>query len=199
MRCYYLFSDVTFGFDPTGMQGGTPTCAYAIETEQMNSLWAYGVRPTDRIVRLSSQPGTAQPLVRAIDRRGLWAYVKTKRTRQLTYNTELTEHRRLFSKWKPDVLMAQTTYCHSLAKFSEMTGDTLSFRIVVTAGGILDDSTRKLISDRFGAEVYDHYGIEEVGGGIAGECPSHSGYHMDARLQNSRRIKRDYLAIFNAT
>jgi phenylacetate-CoA ligase len=144
-------------------------------------LWAYGVRPLDRVVRMrSSQAGGAQPIVRLGDRRGLWSYVRKEFARQLTYDTDLKEHLRLFSKWKPDVLMAQTSYCHALAEFSELTGNTLSFRIVVTAGGILDDSTRKLISDRFGAEVYDHYGCEEVGGSIAWECPSHSGYHIDA-------------------
>jgi phenylacetate-CoA ligase len=100
--------------------------------------------------------------------------------RQLTYNTDLKDHIRLFSKWKPDVLMAQTSYCRSLAKFSEVAGSTVNFRIVVTAGEILDDSTRRFLSDMFGAEVYDHYGAAEVGGAIAWECPTHSGYHIDA-------------------
>jgi len=144
-------------------------------------LWAYGVRPLDRIVRLRlSRPGSTDHGIHYFSDRGLWAHVTATQTRTLTYNTDLKEHIQLFSKWKPDVLMAQTSYCRSLAKFSEVTGTTINFRIVVTAGEILDDSTRKFISDRLGAEVYDHYGAEEVGGGIAWECPSHSGYHINA-------------------
>ncbi len=139
-------------------------------------LWAYGVRPLDRVVRTRG----GAPSARLGDRRGLWSYVRKKRSRELTYDTDLKEHLRLFAKWKPDVLLGHASYCHALAKFSELTGNTLNFRIVVTAGEILDDSTRSFISDRFGAEVYDHYGCEEVGGSIAWECPSHSGYHIDA-------------------
>jgi phenylacetate-coenzyme A ligase PaaK-like adenylate-forming protein len=141
-------------------------------------LWAYGVRPRDRIVTLRiTRPGAG---FRLSDRRGWWAYVTAKRTRRPTYNMDLKEHIQLFSKWKPRVLMAQTSYCRTLARFSEVTGSNINFRIIVTAGEILDDPTRKFISDKFGAEVYDHYGAAEVGGSIAWECPSHSGYHIDA-------------------
>jgi phenylacetate-CoA ligase len=158
-----------------------PTSAAFREALNLRILWAYGVRPLDRIVRIRMRRmGGIEPLVRLSDRRGLWAYVRARRTRQLTYYTDLKEHIRLLSKWKASVLIAQTSYCRTLAKFSETTASTLNFRIIVTTGEILDDLTRRRISDRFGAEVYDHYGAEEVGGAIAWECPSHSGYHIDA-------------------
>ncbi|MGA2789789.1 MAG: hypothetical protein ABSF00_03355 [Candidatus Bathyarchaeia archaeon] len=170
--------------------GSTGTTLVLLEDEyafafrdalNLRFLWAYGVTPRDRVVRMrTSEVGGAQPRVRLGDRRGLWSYVRKKCARQLTYDTDIEEHLRLFSELKPDVLMAQTSYCHALAEFSELTGNTLNFRIIVTSGGILDEATRKLISDRFGAEVYDHYGSEEAGGSIAWECPSHSGYHVNA-------------------
>jgi len=144
-------------------------------------LWAYGVRPLDKVVRLrTSEAGGAQPGIRLADRHGAWAYVRNKCTKQLTYDTDLNEHLQLLSMWKPDVLMAATPYCKALATLAETTGKTLNFRVVVTSAVLLDDSTRKFISDKFGAEVYDHYGIAEVGGSLAWECPSHSGYHVNA-------------------
>jgi phenylacetate-CoA ligase len=86
----------------------------------------------------------------------------------------------MLAKLKPDVLMADSAYCRALARLSEITEKSLSFRFVVTSSAVLDPSTRKFIGDKFQAEVYDHYGIEEVGGSIAWECPTHSGYHTNA-------------------
>ena len=158
-----------------------PSSASFRDALNLRFLWAYGVRPLDRIVSVRNNPaGSIRPVVRIRDRQGLWGSVTARRVKQLTYTSDLNDHIRLFSKWKPDVLMAQTSYCRTLAKYSEVSGNRISFRIVVTAGEILDDSTRKVISDSFGAEVYDHYGAEEVGGTIAWECPSHGGYHIDA-------------------
>jgi phenylacetate-CoA ligase len=160
-------------------------------------LWAYGVRPLDKIVRLrfSQVTGSAQPNIRLADRRGLWAYAKAKFTKQLTYDMDLAEHLRLLSIWKADVLMAATPYCKALARLTESMGKPLSFKVVVTSAVTLDKSTREFISDKFGAEVYDHYGIEEVGGSIAWECPTHSGYHINAEtlllefLRNGRPVQ----------
>ena len=42
-----------------------------------------------------------------------------------------------------------------------------------------DSSTRKLITDKLGAEVFDHCALEEIGS-VAWECPSHLGYHLNA-------------------
>ncbi len=53
-----------------------------------------------------------------------------------------------------------------------------SFDIVITSGEMSDNSTRRFIQNKFGAEVFDH-GIEEVGGSVAWECPTHSGYHVN--------------------
>jgi phenylacetate-CoA ligase len=76
--------------------------------------------------------------------------------------------------------MAATPYCKALARFTETTGKNLSFKVVVTSAVLLDDSTRNYIRDKFNAEVYDHYGTMETGGSLAWECPSHSGYHVNA-------------------
>jgi phenylacetate-CoA ligase len=92
----------------------------------------------------------------------------------------LTINQTSSQKYKPDVLIAFSSYCKALAEHCENTGKELSFRVVVTAGDLLDEKTRNQIENSFNAEVFDNYGIEEAGGLIAWECPTHSGYHVDA-------------------
>ena len=150
------------------------------DAKNLRLLWNYGVRPLDRIVwlRISDTAGGAQPT--SGDAGGLWAHFRNKLTMHLTYGADLNEHLRLFSVWKPDVLIAATPYCKGLARLCERTGKNLNFRIMVTSGVTLDDWSRKYISNTFGADVYDHYGMEEAGGSIAWECPTRSGYHINA-------------------
>jgi len=38
---------------------------------------------------------------------------------------------------------------------------------------------RNFLRESWGAEVYDGYGMNEFGAGIAGECPAHNGLHLD--------------------
>lgn len=38
---------------------------------------------------------------------------------------------------------------------------------------------RAYLGDSWGAEVFDGYGMNEFGAGIAGECPAHNGLHLD--------------------
>jgi phenylacetate-CoA ligase len=55
----------------------------------------------------------------------------------------------------------------------------LDSKIVITTGETLDSFTRASLQDGFHSDVYDHYGMEEVGGSVAWECPTHSGYHIN--------------------
>jgi phenylacetate-CoA ligase len=78
-------------------------------------------------------------------------------------------------------LIGSVYYCKQLAEQCERMGKSLSFRMVLTSGDLMDDSTRRLIADSFGAaEVFDNYGIEEVGGSVAWECAEHYGYHVNS-------------------
>jgi len=140
-------------------------------------LWAYGVRPHTKVCRVYSRKA------RLADRKGLWARFRA-RSAKLAFgspfdDTVIMKHIEVLSRWKPEVLVASTMHCRALARLTEESGKSISFKVVVTSGEILDDSTRKLISNNLDAEVFDHYGIEEVGS-IAWECPTHSGYHINS-------------------
>jgi len=149
------------------------------EALMLRFLLAYGVRPFDRIGRArfwGSAPARPSYLG---EKQGLWGFIRRKVVRQQLF-VDFAQQYDFLSRSKPDVLAASMYYSRGLARYCESAGKQLKFRMILTAGEILDDSTRKLIADSFEAEVFDNYGIEEVGGSIAWECPSHAGYHVNA-------------------
>lgn len=141
-------------------------------------LWAYGVRPWDRVCRLIPTPARSWDSdVRLADKIGAWGYLRRKRSRRLSMADDMFAHIEFFSKWKPEVLIAPPSYLKALMRFSEQAKDSGNFDVVVTTGEILDNSARRRIGDKFHAEVFDYYGTEETGP-IAWECPTHVGYHV---------------------
>jgi phenylacetate-CoA ligase len=155
-----------------------PYSAAYREALMMRFLWAYGARPSDRIARGRYVSGPAHQ-GRLAERQTLWGLLRRRYVKQRFF-TDFDDQLAFLAKCKPDVLIAFSSYCKALARHCEERGRELNFRIVVTAGDLLDESTRGLIADRFQAEVFDNYGIEEVGGSIGWECPTHSGYHINA-------------------
>ena len=89
--------------------------------------------------------------------------------------------------------MSVPSYLRTLARLSEKMGKNLSFKLVVSSSELLDDSTRSLVEEKFQTELLDHYTTEETGS-LAWECPTHSGYHINADaviielLQNGRQV-----------
>lgn len=154
-----------------------PYSAAYREALMLRFLWAYGVRPSDRIWRGRYVSGVIHQ-GRLAEKHGLWGVLRRRYVKQRFF-TDFDDQLAALSKCKPDVLIAFSSYCKALARHCEERDHELNFRIVVTAGDVLDEPTRKLIADRFNAKVYDNYGIEEVGGSIAWECPTHSGYHIN--------------------
>ena len=49
---------------------------------------------------------------------------------------------------------------------------------ILSYGETLYDDARRRLSDSFGAEVYDLYGITELGGMVGLECKLHNGFHV---------------------
>jgi phenylacetate-CoA ligase len=140
-------------------------------------LWAYGVRPLDRICRLIPPALSSQSETRLADMSGAWGCIRRTRSRRLSLADDIPVHLKFFSKWKPKVLIAPPSYLKALMKFSEERGCSANFELVVTSGEILDGSTRARIGEKLQAEVYDYYGTEETGP-LAWECPGHMGYHI---------------------
>jgi phenylacetate-CoA ligase len=144
-------------------------------------MWAYGIGASDKVCRVRGGFGfgRAESSAGKTLQRGLWGIFRTMRYRLLFYNGRIDEHLEFFYKWKPSVLVAAGSYCRSLIQACEETARPLSFRRVITSAEMLDGPTRKLIGEKFGAEVFDTFGLTEVGS-IAWECPTHQGYHLEA-------------------
>jgi phenylacetate-CoA ligase len=155
-----------------------PYSAAYREGLMLRLLWAYGVRPGDRIAR-GRYVSRGRVQGRLAERHGLWGRLRKRYVRQRWF-TDFEQQYRFLRESQANVLIAFSSYCKALARHCENSGRELNFKLIITGGDLLDGSTRKLISERFHANVYDHYGIEEVGGSIAWECPTHYGYHINA-------------------
>ena len=142
-------------------------------------LWAYGVRPGNRICRLSLNPRTGTGVDRLADQSGLYGFIRRKSSKQLSWATDINSHIDFFSTWKPDVIISSPSYYRALARVCETTGRSILFKKIISSFEMLDLSTRKLLEEKFNAEVFDHYGTEETGP-LAWECPTHSGYHINS-------------------
>jgi phenylacetate-CoA ligase len=51
-------------------------------------------------------------------------------------------------------------------------------RFVLSFGEMLFPSVRKFVEDTLGCEIYDRYGLEEIGA-VGVECSAHDGYHIN--------------------
>jgi phenylacetate-CoA ligase len=169
---------------PTTTSGSTGTpvtvlddARFAAEQEIVNLriMLACGVRPWHRICRVWWNPGNQPPLA---DKLGLWSSIKERSFRRLWGTDDIHDHLKVYSVWKPDVLIALPSYYRALLWFSEEDQVKPSFKVAVSLGELLDDTTRKRIRDTFQAEVIDTYGLVEAGI-VAWECPSHCGYHIN--------------------
>jgi phenylacetate-CoA ligase len=144
-------------------------------------LWAYGVRPGNRICRVSLNPrGGTGPYFRLADQSGLYGFIRRNSSKQMSMAaTEINDHINFFSTWEPDVIISSPSYFRALARFCETADRSISFKRIVSSFEMLDPYTRNRLENKFNAEVFDHYGTEETGP-LAWECPTHSGYHINS-------------------
>jgi len=141
----------------------------------LRRYWAHGMRPQHKVC---IYPGA--------DRRsfftntgGVLGFIMRRKVRRLALAADVHDHMSLLSKWKPDILMAPPSYFRTLIEATEKAGQRMALKVAIASGEMLDRSTRKLIGETFDAEVFDVYGLSEVGG-VAWECPTHCGYHINA-------------------
>jgi len=162
------------------------------EALKLRMMWAWGIRPLDRICRaIHTRTGLSR--FSLAEKQGLWSTIRRRRVKQLWLSTDINDHLKFFSIWKPDVLISVPSYLRTLTRLSEETGQNLAFKLVVSSSELLDDSTRRLVEDKLQTQLFDHYGTEETGS-LAWECPTHFGYHINADsviielLQNERQV-----------
>ncbi|HHT9119112.1 MAG TPA: phenylacetate--CoA ligase family protein [Candidatus Hypogeohydataceae bacterium YC41] len=82
-------------------------------------------------------------------------------------------------KWRPQVITGYVMNLKLLAFAIQEHGDSdIRPQLIFSTSAILDDYSRKFITDVFKEKVVDIYGSNE-GGCIAWECPQCNGYHVN--------------------
>ncbi len=80
--------------------------------------------------------------------------------------------------FRPNVLYGCMTPLRQLASLIVESGaDAHRPGAVISTAEALDDRTRRLLKQAFGADIYDVYGLTEMGL-VAWECAQHEGYHL---------------------
>ncbi len=86
-------------------------------------------------------------------------------------------------KYHPAVIFGSTGRLYRLTKEAEQLCQTaeLGLRCVFVTSEYLSSSMRENLREAWGAEVASHYGMTEMGLGVAVECGQGDGYHFDER------------------
>lgn len=92
---------------------------------------------------------------------------------------EMLEYVRVIDSFKPKFIRGYASSIYFFAKWLEANDLSIhSPNAIFTTAEKLFPHMRKKISDIFGCEVYDGYGLND-GGVSAYECPEHAGLHVD--------------------
>jgi phenylacetate-CoA ligase len=95
-------------------------------------------------------------------------------------NQVLAKFASLLRARRPKIVKGYTSSIYLMAKYLVDNGmDCIRPKAVITTAETLFGSMRATIEEAFGCQVFDYYGSREVGG-LAAECPEHSGYHISA-------------------
>lgn len=158
-----------------------PNSAAYLDGLHVRRLLSYGAKPWHRLARIVTDPKAIGLSSSLTDKGGLWGSIRSKKIARISLATDIRGHIEFYSRWKPDIIVGPRSYFRGLIQGIEEFGGSLSLKLAITWGEVLEDSTRRLISESFGAEVFDGYGCTEVApvGGLAWECPSHYAYHIN--------------------
>lgn len=87
---------------------------------------------------------------------------------------------RRLKEFNPDIITGRPTTLFELARIVERSGvrERPRFRYLLSHGEMLYPEVRRFIEGVTGGEVYDTYGLEEVGA-IGVECAEHNGLHLN--------------------
>lgn len=83
-------------------------------------------------------------------------------------------------KFQPDVIQSYASHLRVLAQvISEKRIEEIKPRLIFQTSELLGEGTRETVESVFGVKIFDIYGLRELGGEIAWECPEHEGYHLN--------------------
>jgi len=142
----------------------------------LRKFWVYGWRPQSKVcISIPGEAGTA--LFSSM--RGLLGFLLRYRIKELPLAAEARDNLDFILAWKPDLLATPTSHFRALIRLGEEGERFPVLKIALPMSEMLDSSIKKLISDKFQADVFETYGLAEVGG-VAWECPTRSGQHINA-------------------
>ena len=114
----------------------------------------------------------------------LVSHVKDFFRNRLTLNSfkmndeDMKKYIHLLNKHKPKLIISYAQSIYEIAKFAKENHIEVNKQNAIhTGAGNLYIDMRRVISDVFQCEVFDHYGTREVGS-IASECQNHNGLHI---------------------
>ncbi len=83
-------------------------------------------------------------------------------------------------KEKVNCLVGVPTHVLSMARCEGVSGDgqQLQMRSVLLSTDYVPQAIQRVIEDSWGCQVYNHYGMTEMGLGVGVECEGHYGYHL---------------------
>ncbi|MEM2871376.1 MAG: hypothetical protein QW217_02895 [Candidatus Caldarchaeum sp.] len=157
---------------------------------QIRALWAFGVRPGDKVAWLTPIPSNRSI---AFYKSGLFNLVRPQ-----AHLLDVKDiHTRSFPQLvelQPDVMIASPTTLELLMDYCERKEVKLSPKVIGLSSETSTPSFRRRVQNFFSAEVFDRYSAVEVGP-IAWECPERVGYHVNMEgvlleLVNVRRATR---------
>jgi phenylacetate-CoA ligase len=144
---------------------------------QSRWFWQEGIRPNDRYVHaVNFALYVGGPCVLGAQRLGaLGIWVGAVPSERLLF---------VLKNYQPTVINTSPSYIIALGEKALAAGidpkKDLSIKRITVAGetGGSIESTRKVITDLWGAEVFDVYGLSDIFGACAAQCEEHDGLHI---------------------
>jgi phenylacetate-CoA ligase len=131
----------------------------------LRALFTAGYRPGQKVLLLTDHVGEKKHnwFIR-------WSYASIQDSADRLIS--------LYSRIKPHVLYGCTTALKLLAQeIRSQKSITHKPRVIITAAEMLDNKTRKFLEETFYSELFDIYGLTEMGV-VGWECSEHKGYHL---------------------
>lgn len=130
----------------------------------LRALFAAGYRPGERLLMMKPGHTTSAPA---------WTGWETVRFDE---SPEAMLSR--IERTRPGMLYGWVTPIREVAAYLRNAGVRIAgLRAVITTAEALDESTRRYLAETFDADVYDFYGLTEMGT-VAWECSRHDGLHV---------------------
>lgn len=148
------------------------------EQQHMEDYFEYGLRlfvdQTDRVLILlpGRRPGSAGDLLQTtLERLGILSFTQ----RQAADSLAIV---RLLVKQRITSLIGTPVQILTLARICRAAGTEMSIKSVLLTSDYVSEAIIRELKTIWGCQVFEHYGMTEMGLGGAMQCEAHRGYHL---------------------